>query len=394
VLEVLIVDDDAAMREAIARLLAGLEWVRVVGAAASVAEALAQAEKLRPQVVLMDVTLPDGDGFTATERLIAERSAVRVIMLTLHDRPAYERRARAVGARAFVAKTRLAIELEPLMRRMRMEEERMVAEADWRVDEVTRDMGERPDVPVGKPDAELERIDRAEMAGIMALALANDLTGPILATKREAVGVGRALDEVEESLRAAGLTDAAAAQLGRARNALLLIDEMADFMRRMARDVVRFQRHHPGEGGVTDVRHAVATAVRYANTDANVPIAIRVPRDLTAVVAEHTLVRVLVNLIRNAAAAFTPSRNKVGWIVISAARIDDEIAVEVTDDAGSVPANSRQGIFDAFARGTGSGPGLGLSVGRALLRDAGGDLELIASEGNETRFRVTVRGVF
>ena len=116
------------------------------------------------------------------------------------------------------------------------------------------------------------------------------------------------------------------------------------------------------------------------------------PRDLTAAIAEPTLVRVLMNLIRNAAAAYPSLQRRVGWIVVSATRVDGEILIEVADDAGSVPEEARAKIFEPLAGGRGW-IGLGLAVGRALVRDAGGDLELLASEPGETRFRVRVRAM-
>src|SRR5262249_6707267 len=111
VLEVLIVDDDDALRQALAELLAGASWIHVVGVAGSVSEALSEAQRLRPGVVLMDVSLPDGDGFHATQQILAELPGTEVVILTLHSGPGYERRARAVGARGFVDKARLSSDL-------------------------------------------------------------------------------------------------------------------------------------------------------------------------------------------------------------------------------------------------------------------------------------------
>src|SRR4051812_15691507 len=65
---VLVVDDDATFRQLAIRLLAGLGY-RVVGEAGSVAEALVRADELRPDAVLVDIGLPDGDGFSLTQQL-------------------------------------------------------------------------------------------------------------------------------------------------------------------------------------------------------------------------------------------------------------------------------------------------------------------------------------
>jgi signal transduction histidine kinase len=269
----------------------------------------------------------------------------------------------------------------------------MECDGDWRTDEVTRDLGVRVSRDAGPSEAErLEQVHRAEMTGLMAVALATDLAMPLAAGKREATSIARALDELEGALRLAGVTEAAAGQLARARAALVALGEQADFIQRMTRDVVRFQRRDPGDSGPADVRRAVATAVRYANTGPNVPIAIRVPRDLTAAVGEHTLVRVLMSLIRNAAAAYPSLQRRVGWIVVSAAREGGDLIIEVADDAGSVPEDMRDKLFEPYA-GPRGWVGLGMAVGRALLREAGGDLLLAATGPSETRFRVRVKAI-
>ena len=72
----LIVDDDAAFSDLAARVVTG--WGHaVIGLAGSVAEGLARATELRPEMVLVDIGLPDGDGFSLTEQLIAPPSLCR-----------------------------------------------------------------------------------------------------------------------------------------------------------------------------------------------------------------------------------------------------------------------------------------------------------------------------
>ena len=78
---VLVVDDDASFRDLAARVLSG--WgLEVVGEAASVAEALDRAAELRPDVALVDIGLPDGDGFALTQRLRALPWPVRVVLIS------------------------------------------------------------------------------------------------------------------------------------------------------------------------------------------------------------------------------------------------------------------------------------------------------------------------
>jgi CheY-like chemotaxis protein len=77
----LIVDDDAAFRDLAARVVTSWGHV-VVGHAGSVAEALASAAELMPDTALVDIGLPDGDGFALARQLAAMPGSVRVILIS------------------------------------------------------------------------------------------------------------------------------------------------------------------------------------------------------------------------------------------------------------------------------------------------------------------------
>jgi DNA-binding NarL/FixJ family response regulator len=81
-ISVLLVDDHEVVRVGLRALLAEHPGIRVVGEAGSVAEAIAEAARLTPEVVLMDVRLPDGDGIEACRAIRATRPECRVVMLT------------------------------------------------------------------------------------------------------------------------------------------------------------------------------------------------------------------------------------------------------------------------------------------------------------------------
>jgi DNA-binding NarL/FixJ family response regulator len=85
VVRVLLVDDQALFREALATLLAIHEGIEVVGEAGDGGEALRRAAELRPDVVLMDLRMPVLDGAAATRRLRVEQPGIRVIALTTFD---------------------------------------------------------------------------------------------------------------------------------------------------------------------------------------------------------------------------------------------------------------------------------------------------------------------
>lgn len=100
---VLLVDDHRMLRESLRRAL-GDEGIDVVAEAADGLEGVALAAAHRPDVVLMDVTMPILDGLEATRRLSAELPGLPVILLTMHAEATLLRDARAAGAAGYVEK--------------------------------------------------------------------------------------------------------------------------------------------------------------------------------------------------------------------------------------------------------------------------------------------------
>ncbi|BDG60996.1 response regulator [Caldinitratiruptor microaerophilus] len=104
-IRVLLVDDHAIFRRGTAdalRLLGGLE---VVGEAGTAREAVERARTLRPDVVLMDLSLPDESGLEATRRIVREVPEARVVVLTYLDDEASLLAALRAGARGYLLKT-------------------------------------------------------------------------------------------------------------------------------------------------------------------------------------------------------------------------------------------------------------------------------------------------
>ena len=102
-LRVLIVDDHPMVRAGLRSMLSGDE-VDVVGEAGGGAEAVERAVTLSPDVVLLDVKLPDMDGLEVLTRLKAAAPAAGVLMVSMHDDPSMVRRAVEAGAAGYVLK--------------------------------------------------------------------------------------------------------------------------------------------------------------------------------------------------------------------------------------------------------------------------------------------------
>lgn len=116
-IRVLIVDDVSETRENVKKLLQFESDVEVVGVARTGKEAIQASQDLSPDVVLMDINMPDMDGIAATEAIRAKQQAVQVIILSVQSDQNYMRRAMLVGARDFLTKPPMGDELISAIRR-------------------------------------------------------------------------------------------------------------------------------------------------------------------------------------------------------------------------------------------------------------------------------------
>lgn len=101
---VLVVDDDHLMCAGLIELLGADTTIEIVGHADSGTRAVELARLLHPDVILMDVRMPNGDGITATRTIVAEQPATRVLILTTFDQDDYLFDALAAGASGFLLK--------------------------------------------------------------------------------------------------------------------------------------------------------------------------------------------------------------------------------------------------------------------------------------------------
>lgn len=115
-IRVLLVDDHPVVREGIRGMLSAEADLAIVGDAASGPEAVARAAELEPDVVLMDLRMPGGDGVEATERIRAEQPGVHVLVLTTYDTDADILRAVEAGATGYLLKDTPRAELAEAVR--------------------------------------------------------------------------------------------------------------------------------------------------------------------------------------------------------------------------------------------------------------------------------------
>lgn len=121
-IEVLIVDDHRIVAEGVSQLMTGDEGIRTVGIAATLSEASQLMSELHPQVVLLDVALPDGDGIDALPELLLSSPETKVIVLTMFAEPSVIRRAMDAQAQGYLLKNTTKEELVEAIRAVAMGE--------------------------------------------------------------------------------------------------------------------------------------------------------------------------------------------------------------------------------------------------------------------------------
>jgi len=142
-IRVVIVDDVSETRENVKKLLQFESDVDVVGIARTGKEAIQISQELNPDVVLMDINMPDMDGIAATEAIRARQPTVQVVILSVQSDQNYMRKAMLVGARDFLTKPPMGDELISAIRRA----------------------------------GEMARIEKSKSAQVQAMPIANNLGG-------------------------------------------------------------------------------------------------------------------------------------------------------------------------------------------------------------------------
>jgi DNA-binding NarL/FixJ family response regulator len=104
-LRILIVDDHEAVRAGVRVILSSREGLEVCGEAANGREAVAKARQLMPDLVILDVTMPVLDGFSAAREIHKLLPNVAILLLSMHESPNMLNIARSSGAQGYVAKS-------------------------------------------------------------------------------------------------------------------------------------------------------------------------------------------------------------------------------------------------------------------------------------------------
>jgi DNA-binding NarL/FixJ family response regulator/anti-sigma regulatory factor (Ser/Thr protein kinase) len=358
-IRVLVVDDATESRETLRRALAFDETIEVVGEAGSGREAIDRAGELRPDIILMDVTMPEGSGIEATQAITRRFPDTRVVALTAHEDPDTVRDMLRSGATGYVVKGAPVDELLEALHRAGQGEgtvdHRIMPMA---VEDLRRLLREERD-----RREEVERLarNREEFVHVLAHELRTPLT-VITGT----LGYLERRDLSEEERELVGSSMDRVRQLQRLVEGLELIGAGSS-----------------DRGVAADPDRAVEQALeRLGETADEVDAA---PDSWLGVRPQH-LARVIEELASN---AFRHGRRPVR---IRAFRQGNEGIVEVVDEGDFEP---RAELFHAFVQADmsvtreRSGMGLGLFVASRLCEAEGGRLDLRREDGRtvaEARF--------
>ncbi|MFY9751940.1 MAG: response regulator transcription factor [Candidatus Acidiferrales bacterium] len=129
-ISVLLVDDHSLVRRGFRRMLEDEADMDVVGEAGDGEEAVRAARSLRPQVVVMDCALPNASGLVATRRILEVLPQTLILMLSMHSEDTLVRQALDAGARGYILKSAVDLELATAIRRVAAGEEVIAPELE------------------------------------------------------------------------------------------------------------------------------------------------------------------------------------------------------------------------------------------------------------------------
>jgi DNA-binding NarL/FixJ family response regulator len=117
-ISVLLVDDHSLVRRGFRRILEDAPDIAVVGEASDGAEAVRLAEKLHPRLIVMDCALPGMSGLDATRRILQKFPEIAILMLSMHSEDTWVHQALDAGARGYILKSAVDMELVTAIRRV------------------------------------------------------------------------------------------------------------------------------------------------------------------------------------------------------------------------------------------------------------------------------------
>ena len=161
---VLLVEDHSLVRRGFRRLLEDEPDIVVIGDVGDGADAVKLAKSKPPDVIVMDAALPGMDGFAATQTILKDAPQVAVLMLSMHSEGAWVRRAFEAGARGYILKSAVDLDLAQAVRKVaagetvvdpRVEQERLSSKAEGKRPLTSRELQVLQLIAEGKSNKEI-----------------------------------------------------------------------------------------------------------------------------------------------------------------------------------------------------------------------------------------------
>ncbi|MCA9837956.1 MAG: response regulator transcription factor [Trueperaceae bacterium] len=204
-IRILLCDDHAMFRQGLRSILETEDEFRVIGEAATGREAVRYALETRPDVILMDIQMPELDGVAAAKAILAEDSSAKVIILTMYRQDTYVFEAIKVGARGYLLKDADANDLIEAIHKVAQGETLLNAEMAASILDEFKKVKQLPDHPEHKLSDLTER--EADILRLLAQGASNQEIAEALQVSEKTVR--NRLSEIFSKLRLNNRTQAA-----------------------------------------------------------------------------------------------------------------------------------------------------------------------------------------
>jgi len=380
-IRVLIVDDIAETRENIRKLLQYESDVDVVGAARTGRESIQLAQELDPDVVLMDINMPDMDGITATEKIRTKKPYIQVVILSVQGDQNYMRRAMLAGARNYLTKPPLADELVNAIRQA------------GEMARVERAKAKYVDGLAGPPDFATLLLEQQERELFWF-----DLYTRLELYQQSLVN-GKLIDEIESLV--IGLAHDIRSPINIILNILNTVKPANDaelnafrriwrrsiYCKWVADNFLGISLSEKLSPGIYQLKGIVAEVIIILDNliHPDIKLMNQIDEDVKIFADPGSLRLIISNLILNS----VESISKDGFIIIGYKRKDNQDILFVEDEGMPIPSEQIANLFKLGFTTKKSHAGIGLYVSRRLLRQQNGDLVFSQSmHRNLKRFSV------
>ena len=383
-IRVLVVDDIPQVREGLARVLDQLGGIEVVGIAGDGVEAVELAGRTAPQVVVMDLRMPNMGGVEATRQIVAGQGDVSVLMLSAYGDESLVIEALMAGARGYLLKGAPASELADAIAGAVAGEARIAGQVtrpllEKLVETLTRERETREVAEEARRASEHQRRREQQFATVTAHELRTPVAGLLgsLVTLERLCGPG----QLQLPPAAQELLTASTRQ---ARRLARLVEDFA---------VVAKDRDSGILVNPTRVEVDLVVEAVLAELDQQSAARVRVTAapGLRAWVDQDRLEQVLANLVRNAL-QYSPPESAVD-VAAGPGPDPDTVQIAVDDRGPGIPAERLPELFDRFgerAPEQTGGLGVGLWIVRELLTAMHGDVRVERNADGGASLQVTV----